>query len=148
MKEPEWKIIKPKVAEGNNGAYEVKHLLPGLEPGSYETRVRSRNSHGWSEFSEVMPFEGGKRKKLLLLVPFEVLFAFEIPYFSFKIKNNLSYQIWSDINYFPTLITLCNNKNNPLIITCNCPNLVFITHSSLRKRKMVFHLVYFNLRFQ
>lgn len=67
MKDAEWKSIKPKVSEGNNGAYEVKHLLPGLEPGSYETRVRSRNAHGWSEFSEVMPFEGGERKIITII---------------------------------------------------------------------------------
>lgn len=60
FKESEWRIVNPKVAKGNHEAYEVKHPLPGLEPGSYETRVRSRNLHGWSDFSDVMSFEGGK----------------------------------------------------------------------------------------
>lgn len=61
LQESQWTTIKPKVAEGTNGAYEVKHPLPGLEPGSYEAKVRSRNAHGWSNYSDVMPFEGGKK---------------------------------------------------------------------------------------
>ncbi|KAJ8919732.1 hypothetical protein NQ315_006260, partial [Exocentrus adspersus] len=56
--EEEWKTLKPEVTNDGDGVYTMKYTLKGLEPGSYETRARSQNSHGWSEYSDIMPFEG------------------------------------------------------------------------------------------
>ncbi|KAF7286052.1 hypothetical protein GWI33_008354 [Rhynchophorus ferrugineus] len=53
-----WKTITPAVNAGDNDVYLIKHTLKNLEPGIYETRARSKNVHGWSDFSEIMPFEG------------------------------------------------------------------------------------------
>ncbi|XP_018567788.1 lachesin isoform X2 [Anoplophora glabripennis] len=57
--EEDWKNIKPEVSyDEQNDTYTIKGTLKGLEPGSYETRARSRNTHGWSSYSDIMPFEG------------------------------------------------------------------------------------------
>lgn len=42
--------------------YIVRYTLKGLQSGAYETRIRSANNHGWSDYSEIMPFEGGKSR--------------------------------------------------------------------------------------
>lgn len=54
----EWKNVKPEVTNGNQDIYTIDYTLKGLEPGTYEARVRSQNSHGWSEYSDIMKFEG------------------------------------------------------------------------------------------
>lgn len=56
--ETTWKTISPAVSAGENDVYLIKHTLKNLDPGIYETRARSKNSHGWSNYSEIMPFEG------------------------------------------------------------------------------------------
>ncbi|RZC41614.1 amalgam-like, partial [Asbolus verrucosus] len=54
----EWQLVKPEVSSGDNEIYTVKYTLKRLEPAVYETRIRSQNNNGWSEYSEIMPFEG------------------------------------------------------------------------------------------
>ncbi|CAG9816200.1 unnamed protein product [Phaedon cochleariae] len=56
--EEQWQTAKPEVDNGVHNMYTVKYTLKDLDAGSYETRVRSRNNHGWSEFSDIIPFEG------------------------------------------------------------------------------------------
>lgn len=56
--EEEWKIIKPEVTKTDQDTYIVKHTLKGLDSGNYEIRVRSRNIHGWSEYSDIITFDG------------------------------------------------------------------------------------------
>ncbi|XP_057661524.1 protein amalgam-like isoform X1 [Diorhabda carinulata] len=53
-----WRTAVPEVVNGKDDIYTVKYILKDLDVGSYETRIRSKNEHGWSEFSEIMPFEG------------------------------------------------------------------------------------------
>ncbi|CAH1981384.1 unnamed protein product [Acanthoscelides obtectus] len=54
----EWQTIEPEVAKEGEQKYVVKYTLKGLDAGNYETRLRSKNEHGWSDYSQVMPFEG------------------------------------------------------------------------------------------
>ncbi|XP_072399970.1 protein amalgam-like isoform X2 [Diabrotica undecimpunctata] len=56
----DWKIAVPEVTNGQNDMYVIKYTLRDLEAGAYETRARSQNEHGWSEYSDIMPFEGEK----------------------------------------------------------------------------------------
>ncbi|CAG9763061.1 unnamed protein product [Ceutorhynchus assimilis] len=56
--ESSWKTITPEVNGAENDVYLIKHALKNLEPGDYETRARSKNNHGWSEYSDVVPFQG------------------------------------------------------------------------------------------
>ncbi|XP_050312009.1 neurotrimin-like isoform X2 [Anthonomus grandis grandis] len=56
--ETNWKTISPDVTDAENDVYLIKHTLKNLEPGLYETRARSKNGHGWSEYSKTVPFEG------------------------------------------------------------------------------------------
>lgn len=59
--EEAWRTAVPEVVNGKDDIYTVKYVLKDLDVGSYETRIRSKNEHGWSEFSEIMPFEGEKQ---------------------------------------------------------------------------------------
>lgn len=45
------------MTEGN--IYSGKEVLTGLPPNDYQVRVRAKNSHGWSIYSEEMVFNGG-----------------------------------------------------------------------------------------
>ncbi|XP_074028171.1 protein amalgam isoform X2 [Leptinotarsa decemlineata] len=56
--EAKWSTAKPEVSNHVNNIYLVTYTLKDLEAGNYETRMRSKNNHGWSEFSDIMPFEG------------------------------------------------------------------------------------------
>lgn len=56
----DWKTIDlSEVKPSDNDVYLIKHTLKNLEPGVYETRARSRNSNGWSDYSNIVPFEQG-----------------------------------------------------------------------------------------
>ena len=51
--------------EGN--MYTGKEILTGLPPNDYQVRVRAKNSHGWSFYSEEKIFNGGKLSIYLVI---------------------------------------------------------------------------------
>ncbi|KAG5892011.1 hypothetical protein JTB14_024451 [Gonioctena quinquepunctata] len=55
-----WNAAEPDVTDHVNNVYTVTYTLKDLEAGSYETRMRSKNKHGWSDYTEIMPFKGEK----------------------------------------------------------------------------------------
>nr|CAI5867854.1 unnamed protein product [Callosobruchus analis] len=59
--ESEWQDVEPEVTKEDEHKYVVKYTLKGLDAGNYETRLRSKNEHGWSDYSPVMTFEGEKQ---------------------------------------------------------------------------------------
>ncbi|KAK9877241.1 hypothetical protein WA026_016985 [Henosepilachna vigintioctopunctata] len=58
--ETEWKSVKPTVHGEEDGVYVIKYTLTGLGEGTYETRCRSQNRHGWSDYSDITVVEGEK----------------------------------------------------------------------------------------
>ncbi|CAH0546577.1 unnamed protein product [Brassicogethes aeneus] len=55
--ESEWKSVKPEVTPADkDNIYTIKQTLQNLEGGTYETRVRSHNTHGWSQWSNIAEF--------------------------------------------------------------------------------------------
>ncbi|XP_045462616.1 lachesin-like isoform X2 [Harmonia axyridis] len=56
----EWRSVKPTVHGTDDGVYVIKYTLKELDEGSYETRCRSRNEHGWSDYTEVTLVEFDK----------------------------------------------------------------------------------------
>ncbi|KAL3285361.1 hypothetical protein HHI36_019469 [Cryptolaemus montrouzieri] len=58
--ESNWISVKPVVHGGEDGVYIIKTALKGLGDGTYETRCRSQNHHGWSDFSDITIVEGEK----------------------------------------------------------------------------------------
>lgn len=59
VQEEQWETIEPEVTKGDQDVYIVKYEIKNLDGGNYETRLRSENVHGWSEYSPVMSFESG-----------------------------------------------------------------------------------------
>lgn len=60
FKDAEWMKMTPMQtvsAEGN--IYTGKEMLSGLPPNDYQVRVRAKNSHGWSSYSEEKIFNEG-----------------------------------------------------------------------------------------
>ncbi|XP_066151083.1 limbic system-associated membrane protein-like isoform X2 [Euwallacea fornicatus] len=55
--ESDWNTLVPEVEPSDNDVYLIKYTLKSLEPGIYETRARSKNHHGWSNYSDIIPFE-------------------------------------------------------------------------------------------
>ncbi|XP_019867558.1 protein amalgam isoform X2 [Aethina tumida] len=55
--ESEWETVKPGVSKPDkNHVYHVQYTLQNQEPGTYEARARSKNSHGWSVYSDSKSF--------------------------------------------------------------------------------------------
>ncbi|XP_076176243.1 protein amalgam isoform X1 [Ptiloglossa arizonensis] len=48
----QWIILKPTVTNGKDSQFTVKHVIEGLQPGSYEAILTARNDFGWSQPSE------------------------------------------------------------------------------------------------
>ncbi|KAK6618971.1 hypothetical protein RUM44_003352 [Polyplax serrata] len=60
LQDEKWTKMAPMqtvMTEGN--IYSGKEVLTGLPPNDYQVRVRAKNSHGWSIYSEEMVFNGG-----------------------------------------------------------------------------------------
>ncbi|KAF2878813.1 hypothetical protein ILUMI_27360, partial [Ignelater luminosus] len=55
----EWKSVNPEVKNADGNIYTVNYTLADLPGGSYEARVKSQNSYGWSEWSEAVKFRSG-----------------------------------------------------------------------------------------
>ncbi|XP_066254455.1 limbic system-associated membrane protein-like isoform X2 [Euwallacea similis] len=55
--ESSWNTLVPEVEPSDDDVYIIKYTLKDLEPGIYETRARSKNHHGWSNYSDIIPFE-------------------------------------------------------------------------------------------
>ncbi|XP_064215829.1 protein amalgam isoform X2 [Tribolium castaneum] len=56
--EQKWKRIYPEVAPMGDEHYSVKYTFEkNLDPGDYETKMRSANAYGWSEYSDVVDFQ-------------------------------------------------------------------------------------------
>jgi hypothetical protein len=50
--------VNPEVNFVGNEIYTARYVFDtALDPGEYETRIRSQNYNGWSEFSEAISFE-------------------------------------------------------------------------------------------
>lgn len=61
LQESNWRTIHPEVAPMGDDRYAVKHIFEkNLGPGDYETKLRSQNAYGWSEYSDVVDFQTGK----------------------------------------------------------------------------------------
>lgn len=56
--------MKPTVDGTEDGVYVIKYTLKNLGEGTYETRCRSQNLHGWSEYTDVTVVEVGKEAKI------------------------------------------------------------------------------------
>ncbi|KAK6623748.1 hypothetical protein RUM43_009601 [Polyplax serrata] len=59
LQDEKWTKMAPMqtvMTEGN--IYSGKEVLTGLPPNDYQVRVRAKNSHGWSIYSEEMVFNG------------------------------------------------------------------------------------------
>ncbi|XP_018319177.1 hemicentin-1 [Agrilus planipennis] len=53
-----WNVVKPEVSNPEGNIYTIKQELPNLGQGQYEAKVRSRNTYGWSQWSETKNFNG------------------------------------------------------------------------------------------
>jgi hypothetical protein len=54
----DWIRVNPEVNFVGNEIYTARYVFDtALDPGEYETRIRSQNYNGWSEFSEAISFE-------------------------------------------------------------------------------------------
>lgn len=61
LQDSKWIEAYPEVVNPENNIYTIKYtFLDGAGGGPYEARVRSKNTYGWSEFSEVQKFANGK----------------------------------------------------------------------------------------
>ncbi|XP_019773002.1 limbic system-associated membrane protein isoform X2 [Dendroctonus ponderosae] len=60
--ETKWESQPVNVTGGEKDSYLIKSTLEDLKLGSgiWETRARSLNSHGWSDFSDIAVFQGAK----------------------------------------------------------------------------------------
>ncbi|KAJ8968452.1 hypothetical protein NQ317_018136 [Molorchus minor] len=52
--EEEWKNLVPEIIKEGGNVHTVKYTLKGPDAGTYEVRLRSRNNHGWSDYSDVI----------------------------------------------------------------------------------------------
>lgn len=55
----DWMKIVPELSEPQGAIYKINHAIINLDNGDYEAKARSKNKHGWSEFSEPVQFKGG-----------------------------------------------------------------------------------------
>ncbi|KAF5272718.1 hypothetical protein FQA39_LY07745 [Lamprigera yunnana] len=56
----EWKRLHPEVSNPIDGnLYTINSVFGNLPGGHYETRARSRNTYGWSEYSRIVKFKSG-----------------------------------------------------------------------------------------
>lgn len=51
-------MVQPELKESKDSKYSVEYKLTGIEPGQYETSIRSKNSYGWSNWSNPAIFSG------------------------------------------------------------------------------------------
>lgn len=71
----EWKELSPEVINPEGNVYIMKYSLMGIEPGKHETRARSKNKYGWSEWSEIVEFTGKFQSNNELVVVFSTFHA-------------------------------------------------------------------------
>ncbi|XP_044751145.1 neural cell adhesion molecule 1-like isoform X2 [Coccinella septempunctata] len=64
--ESEWHTVKPNVHGAEDGVYVIKYTLKDLGEGTYETRCRSQNLHGWSDYTDVTVLDVEKSTPLPL----------------------------------------------------------------------------------
>lgn len=56
--EEEWKSARPTVESTSGNIFTAKHKLTGLQPGSYQTKLKAKNQYGWSQLSDTQVFSG------------------------------------------------------------------------------------------
>lgn len=49
----------PELTEPKGLTYKINHAINNLDNGDYEAKARSKNKHGWSDYSEPVQFKGG-----------------------------------------------------------------------------------------
>ncbi|KAL1124480.1 hypothetical protein AAG570_001106 [Ranatra chinensis] len=57
----DWFPVQPEPTNGSGNIFTLVYKFEGLEPNTYEARLRAKNKYGWSPLSEPKAFSGGNQ---------------------------------------------------------------------------------------